>query len=60
MKNNQVPEEGGITTEMLKTDGATTLLSIKIPLKRCLLERKIPETWKNALQLLQKNAINLN
>lgn len=46
--NGRAPGEDGVTCEMLKIGGTTTLKAIQILLNKCLHERQIPYCWNNA------------
>ncbi|GJQ73329.1 hypothetical protein Trydic_g13698 [Trypoxylus dichotomus] len=43
------PEEDGITTDVLEVGGDTIIIAMKMLLKKCLNEGKIPNNWQNAL-----------
>lgn len=45
MKNKRTPADDGVTSEMMKLGGTTTIESIKILLNKCLMQGIIPETW---------------
>ena len=52
MKNGKAAAKDRISTEMLKMGGPTLQEAIKTLLNKCLMEGRIPKSWKNAEVIL--------